>query len=345
MFIEDKIFTKEDFINNYNRLRSSRKMAEFYNCSKSTILKYAKKIGYKNQFGKLNDVQKEEIISQYNSKTSTELAQIYGVSRGQITKIWYDNNLYGKDTHTYPFDYNYFEKIDSNDKAYFLGFLASDGNVFRRENRNTQAIIKLSLQKEDKKILEIFKMYLDSKQPLYVTERKSSYINYMYTLELVSNKMADDLEKYNITQHKTYKYDMVELDDEFMPHFFRGYFDGDGSINCANNMFHSPSKYNISISGFEHNLLKMKNYLSYIGINSVVVLDKRKDKCNKYNLPFGSLVFVNINDKYNFIQYIYENRGDIYLHRKRYLAECFLNAVEQNYSNKQKIYDNIKMPS
>ena len=36
----------EDFINNYNNLKSSRKMAELYNCNKTSILNHAKKINY-----------------------------------------------------------------------------------------------------------------------------------------------------------------------------------------------------------------------------------------------------------------------------------------------------------
>lgn len=347
MYIEKKyIFEKDKFIKEYNKLKSSRKMAELYGCDKGVILKYAKEIGYKNNYtGKLNETQKKEIVAQYDKKTSKELAELYNVSRGQITKLWYDANLTGKDKHKYPFDYNYFENIDSADKAYFLGFIAADGNVFKRENKKSQAIIKLSLQMCDKIILEVFKNYIDSQQPLYVTERKSSYVNYMYTLELVSNKMAEDLKKYNIVPTKTYEYEMVELKKDYMSHFFRGYFDGDGSINCSKNMLHTPSSYNISICGFVHNLTKMQEYLYSIGINSIVTLENRDDKKNKFVLPFGELVFVNINEKYKFIKYIYEDKRDIYLSRKRYLAECFINAIEQNYSNKQKIYNNISMPS
>ncbi|MBQ3514435.1 MAG: hypothetical protein IJA32_11675 [Lachnospiraceae bacterium] len=318
-------------------------MAKFYKCSKSKILSYAKDIGYKNEYsGILNDKQKEEIVKQYENKTSTELAEHYGVNRGQITKIWHDNNLIGKDRHKYPFDYNYFENINTPDKAYFLGFLAADGNVFKRDKGKNQAIIKLSLQKSDKNILEVFKIYLDSQQPLYITETiNNNYVNYMYTLELVSDKMAQDLQKYNIAPNKTYNYSIINLNKDLMPHFFRGYFDGDGSISCSNNNLHNPSSYSIRISGFEHNLSKMKTYLlENEGINSNFIQDKR----NK-NLSFGALVFNNIEEKYMFLNYIYNDRRDIFLSRKRYLAECFNNAIQNNYSNRQNLYNNILMPS
>lgn len=314
---------------------------------KTTILNYARKIGYTNKLhAKLSEEQKEKIVNEYNNKTSVELAKLYGVSRGQITKLWYDNNLIGKDRHTYPFNYNYFEEIDSPDKAYFLGFLAADGNVFRKDSKNTQSIVKLSLKSDDKYILDVFNYYLDSKKPLHITEKQNTnYISYIYSLELVSDKIAQDLEKYNIIPHKTYEYEMIQLKDELMSHYFRGYFDGDGSISICNNKIHSPSQYNISICGFIHNLEKMKKYLESKNIQSIIVIEKRKSKNNKYDLPFGNLIFCNINEKYKFLKYIYQNKQDIYLHRKEYRANCFFNAIEQNYSNKQKIYANIMMPS
>lgn len=319
-------------------------MGELYCCDKATILRYAKNIGYNNNYrNSLNEEQKQDILDQYELKTSKELSEYYGVSTSLITKVWSENGLIGKERRLYPFDYNYFEIIDSSDKAYFLGLLAADGNVFNRKSGNSKSIIRLSLQKTDKIILEIFKMYLGSKQPLYETKRENSYINYMYTLELVSDKMAKDLSKYNIIPCKTYDYEFVELNKKYMSHFFRGYFDGDGSINCTKNQLHSPSMYNVQISGFIHNLSKMSKYLlDNENINSIVVLDKRK---NKYDLPFGNLTFTNINDKYKFLKYIYKNRGDMYFARKRYLAECFLNAINKNYSNKQNLYNNILMPS
>lgn len=100
--------SKEEFIKNYKELKSSRKMAELYNCSKSSILRYAKEINFDTstaQTPKLSEEDKKRIISLYNEKTSTELAEEYQVSRGMITKLWYDANLKGKEvTHTPKYD-------------------------------------------------------------------------------------------------------------------------------------------------------------------------------------------------------------------------------------------------
>ena len=89
----------EEFINNYKELKSSRKMGELYNCDKTSVLNHAKKIGFdvkSVQEYKLSDKDKEKIIQSYETKTSNELAKEFNVSRGMITKLWYDANLNGK---------------------------------------------------------------------------------------------------------------------------------------------------------------------------------------------------------------------------------------------------------
>lgn len=92
--------TDEEFIQKYDELKSSRKMGQYYNCNKTSVLNHAKKIGYdpnSNKKYKLTKQDKEEIIKSYNTYSSNELAQKYNVSRGMITKVWYDNNLKGKE--------------------------------------------------------------------------------------------------------------------------------------------------------------------------------------------------------------------------------------------------------
>lgn len=55
----------EIFIKNYQKLKSSRKMGELYNCDKSSVLNHAKKIGFdvqSVQTYKLSKEDKENII-------------------------------------------------------------------------------------------------------------------------------------------------------------------------------------------------------------------------------------------------------------------------------------------
>lgn len=92
----------QDFIYNYILLKSSRKMGQLYNCDKASVLNHAKRIGFNvntiDRGYKLSQAEKQQIKIQYDTKTSSQLAQQYNVSRGMITKIWYDAGLIGKET-------------------------------------------------------------------------------------------------------------------------------------------------------------------------------------------------------------------------------------------------------
>lgn len=323
-------------------------MAERYGVGKEKILKYARDINYDNyhfQTGALNEEDKKIICELYGSKTSKELAEMFHAPRGTITKLWHDNGLIGKDRHIYPFTYNYFENINSKDKAYFLGWLASDGNVFKRKNEGqAQATIKISLDSKDYLILETLKKYIDSEKPLSYIDRTTPKGLYRQSviLELVSDKMMEDLKKYNIVPYKSYEYKMVNLGNEFMSHWFRGYFDGDGTIFYKSNKITQPSEYVVGITGFVHNLQLMKDYLEKNGIKSSITIDQRKTKLYKnMNLEFGTLRFLSIEEKYKFLKYIYTDIDDLYLHRKKYITDCFISAIKNNYSNKPNLYHKI----
>ena len=98
--------SNEDFIKKYEELKSSRKMGQFYHCDKTSVLNHAKLIGYdinSNKKYKLSKEDKQNIINSYFTKTSNQLAQQYHVSRGMITKIWFDNNLIGKKNKHNPY--------------------------------------------------------------------------------------------------------------------------------------------------------------------------------------------------------------------------------------------------
>lgn len=97
---EDK---KDLFIQIYNDLKSADKVGEYFNCSSTTVLNFAEKIGYdpnSNKDYKLSEKDKIDIISKYDSCSSGQLAKDYNVSRGMITKVWYDANKLGKNIDT-----------------------------------------------------------------------------------------------------------------------------------------------------------------------------------------------------------------------------------------------------
>lgn len=121
---------------------------------------------------------------------------------------------------------DYFEKIDTEEKAYFLGLLFSDGYVKKDEKRSP--MIGISLKVSDKDILEKLRNELNitSKLSYDKREKKEAAI-----LSLRNEKLANDLEKYGIIPNKTYlTKHLPEVPKKFLRHFLRGLVDGDGTI-------------------------------------------------------------------------------------------------------------------
>ena len=120
----------------------------------------------------------------------------------------------------------YFSVIDSEEKAYFLGLLITDGSVDKKDGR--QGRIRLQLQATDKDILIKFKNALQVDSDLILDPRG----NQCYSVEFSSDKIFNDLSKYNIIPNKTYSISNLptNIPNHLMKDFLRGMIDGDGSI-------------------------------------------------------------------------------------------------------------------
>lgn len=125
---------------------------------------------------------------------------------------------------------NYFEKIDTEDKAYFLGLLYADGTISGGLRRYT---IDISLQESDFLILEKFRDCLCSNKPL--TKRIKNKPNHknMIRLTITNKKLHKDIINLGCVPKKSLilKFPTEnQVPNHLLRHFIRGYFDGDGSI-------------------------------------------------------------------------------------------------------------------
>ena len=57
---------------------------------------------------------------------------------------------------------DFFKEINTEEKAYFLGLIISDGNVFKDETSGRQASISITLDLNDEYMLNAFKILLNS---------------------------------------------------------------------------------------------------------------------------------------------------------------------------------------
>ena len=247
--------------------------------------------------------QEEYIKSQYNKKTVKEISDILKLSIKDINMFAaYENLIFN--SKKYNVDENYFEKINTPNKAYWLGFLYADGCILvRTRNNKTSYILEISLCEEDILHLEKFKMSLKSNTPIKIKTIQNKYKACRITI--CNKKICEDLIKLGCTPKKslTLKFpNEKQVPKKLIPHFIRGYLDGDG---CVYN-----GEYGMSIS-----LVGTRNFLESIQNIINEELGLTKTKINKKGKAY-QCQWRGVGNAKSWFDYLYNYDDIIYLQRK-----------------------------
>lgn len=155
----------------------------------------------------------------------------------------------------------YFEKINTEDRAYFLGFLMADGCVFKIKDCINSYIVQIKLNIRDKNILDKFVEYLQTTYKVLVY-RNEEYTNGRYcVLTLRSTRMAKDLIRHGCVERKSLKLKFPKtVPNKLIHHFIRGYFDGDGCVSFGQNKkrFNIVGTFNV-LNNIQKILITMAN--------------------------------------------------------------------------------------
>lgn len=123
-------------------------------------------------------------------------------------------------TRKYSVNEHFFDEINTNEKAYWLGFLYADGYQNGKE-------IVINLKISDQEHLNNFKKILQSEHPL----KEYHSIN-VVSLRIGSIKLCESLNHLGCVQNKSLiiKFPEFLKQSIFLVDFIRGIFDGDGCI-------------------------------------------------------------------------------------------------------------------
>lgn len=282
----------------------------------------------------LTDQQKIDIVNEYinNPRASCcSLGRIYEVKDTTIRSILIKRNIVLKTNKysKYEVDSNYFYKINTEHKAYLLGFMYADGSV----NDNG---ISIGLKSDDLEILELFKKELKFTGKLYFNERSKKNPNWsdIYRLSIYNKQISKDLINNGCIKTKTFKITFPNeaiLPVEFQKHFLRGYFDGDGYVGYRfykNKYLYISSKF-VSTEKFCDKVSEiMKNELN---INSYKETRHPERKHNIRQLSFSGNI-----QSLKFLDWIYKD-STVYLKRK---YDKYLKCKELYSQQKLKKYKN-----
>lgn len=196
-------------------------------------------------------------------------------------------------------DIGFFDTIDTEEKAYWLGFMYADGSIKKRN------YVQLALI--DEQPLRAFKAALKADHPITKEKNNRSHFNRrddtLFFLRIGSSRLANALVEKGCLLKKA---DRVfptarQVPNSLIRHFVRGFFDGDGTLYISttkNKVYgaiavhplfgvgllqHLQVELNIdlnmhkdkSIKGITMCYNKLKLFLDYIYKDCAVVLDRK----------------------------------------------------------------------
>lgn len=289
----------EKIIKMYKDLIPINIISKKYGVKDCTIRKIAKQYDLPSQTTLFHTKNDKKIIDMYlNGCSSTFIANYFNVDSTTITSVLKKSNISIRNPsefhRKYTLNENYFDVIDSQDKAYFIGLLYADGY------NDGNGHISISLQERDINILNKFKKYINSNEPLNFRNfgKYSQTWSNQYRMFINSKHMSNVLSEYGMIPNKSTILEFPKwLDNHLYKDFLRGYWDGDGHIG--------------------------KNYISVIGttqfINAVQKLFFDLFSCELYIYDKGSnMKALHISRKGDFLtilNYLYKD-APVYLDRK-----------------------------
>lgn len=286
-----------NILNLYNDGTTAPEIAKMYDVSSHVIYSILhkfpnrrKKKSYKN----FSNEEKENIVKLYlEGKSTVEIGKMYKFDHHSIASVLDEYNIDRRDAshcnRTYSVNEEYFDNIDTQNKAYFLGFLFADGN-----NCMQKSTIRIALQEKDRDILEKLRIDIGSNKPLCLKSSEHKRNNGegydykdQYALDVCNKHWCERLSELGCVPNKSLVLKFPDyLSDEMLPHFIRGYFDGDGCIVNAKSGNHninltSTKDFCISVQNIVFNLFGIKSYIRSAsnknGITSVWTLSKKQD--------------------------------------------------------------------
>lgn len=159
-----------------------------------------------------------------NGESLTAICKDLRMDRGALSKNLKNDGLEVINYHNLSkFNENYFENIDTEEKAYWLGFLYADGAVGSSNNN-----IEVSLKSDDYLHLEKLKNSLgySADKTIYQDEIRCRFC-------FTNKKTKEDLIKLGCTPKKSLTLVFPtenQVPNQFLYDFIRGYVDGDGSL-------------------------------------------------------------------------------------------------------------------
>ena len=186
------------------------------------------------------------IIDKYTKENYSlkQLGREFCCSYGTIRKLLNKHNIDSRgNKQGYPRDEFYFYTIDTPEKAYWLGFLYADGCVHDNS-------YEISINITDEEHVKKFKQAIGAvnHKITKTIDKRFKSAKLLYAFSIKDKQLHSDLIKWGCIPQKSLKLEKIpNIPRDYVSHFIRGYFDGDGSLHYLQ----STNNFRISFIGTE----------------------------------------------------------------------------------------------
>lgn len=190
------------------------------------------------------DEQVAYIINKYLNENYTlkQLGKEFNCAYSTIRNLLNKHKIKSRgNKQGYPRDEFYFNKIDTEEKAYWLGFLYADGCVHSNN-------YEISINITDKEHIEKFKTAIKAFNHSITETQDKRFQNAktLYQFSIKDKQLHQDLIKWGCIPRKSLLINKIpNIPRDYISHFLRGYFDGDGSLHYLK----GTNNYRISFVG------------------------------------------------------------------------------------------------
>lgn len=220
---------------------------------------------------------------------------------------------------TYRINEKFFNEINTEEKAYILGFIMADGGIYI----NNAHRLYFSLSYKDIEILNKIQAAMESNYDIKIIEQSNSFSkSTIVRLTIYCKEIIDDLLALGFDNNKTGNEFIPDINPALIRHFLRGFFDGDGTI------FKSRGYDTV---GFTSSL-DMLNAISEL-LSKELSIDIKKIYTESGNKQAYRLYYSKQEEVYKIYNYLYDN-ATIYLERKK---DKFVDTITKLNQKKSKL--------
>jgi DNA-binding CsgD family transcriptional regulator len=153
-----------------------------------------------------------------NHSTLRKHMKLKGISRPEEYKPIHIGSI------KYKTNADFFEVIDSEEKAYVLGFWCADGWFNKRG-------IGFAVAEKDHDFLELIRRTIPTETPIKKREKPKGWARTRLSmLDVSRKKLKQDIKNLGISERKTNNMTYPKIPSSLNRHFLRGYYDGDGYV-------------------------------------------------------------------------------------------------------------------